>query len=242
MKKIYSILFLAFSAVYAQAQGGASICKTATGQLNIVFSAKKNCSTVGRDTLSKRDTIGFHSGVNSWTPAKAFDAAGALRGLRRVANRADSSFLVVIPDPIAYYGLASGTAITDIEFVFNDGVAKPGSPWSAEGKDKDAAGNCIDFKFTMASVALCAASAQDLRSDLKVTIAPNPGKSSTTLFINNPKNDLFTMLLADATGRILRQESLRGASVELNNLNAGLYFVVLRDSEGRFLTEKIIME
>jgi Secretion system C-terminal sorting domain len=243
MKKFYAIAISALSVSAMNAQSAISACKTASGQINIVFSLKKNCTIVGRDTFMKRDSIGFHSGVNGWTTAKAFDAAGALRGVRRKAI-GDSSVLVVIPNLLNYFGLAAGTAVTDLKFVFNDGVAKPTNAWSAEGKEKDAAGACQDFLIAnpLTALATCGTSTQELRNDVAMTLAPNPGKSATTLFINNPKNELFTMMLADAMGRILRTEAISGATFELDNLSSGLYFVILRDSEGRSLTEKLIME
>ena len=244
MKKFYALVIFALSLNAISAQTSAiSACKTANGATNIVFSLKRNCTTVGRDTFMKRDSIGFHSGVNNWAAQKPFDAAGALRGAHRKAI-GDSSVLVVIPNLITYFGLPAGSAVTDLKFVFNDGVAKPGAPWSAEGKEKDAAGACQDFLIAnpLTALATCGTNTQELRSDVNMTLAPNPGRTATTLFINNPKNELFMMMLSDATGRLLRTEAITGATLELDNLSAGLYFVVLRDAEGRFLTEKLIME
>ncbi|MEO0044095.1 MAG: Secretion system C-terminal sorting domain [Bacteroidota bacterium] len=245
MKKLYITIAAALSMQFAQAQSAVFACKKADGEINIVFSLKKNCTATpagSRDSLGKRDSIGFHSGANGWSAGKDWNAAGAVQGKRRLANRADSTFHVRIANPVTYYGLAAGTAVTDIQFVLNDGPVKPAAPWGSEGKEQDATTSCKNFLITIASLPTCVASAQDVRADVGMVIAPNPGQSSTTVFINNPKNERFSLLLTDATGRLVRQESVTGASVELNNLSAGLYFVILRDTEGRFSTEKVIME
>jgi hypothetical protein len=242
MKRFYVLLISAWFANEIQAQNAISACKKANGEINIVFSLQKNCTTAGRDTFMKRHSIGFHAGVNNWNAVKTWDAAGALKGARRKAV-GDSSVWVVIPNLLNYFGLAAGSAVADLKFVFNDGVAKPAAPWSSEGKDKNATGSCIDFEIANPlSLATCGTGTQDLRNDVNVILAPNPGKSATTLFLNNPKNELFTMILSDATGRMVRMETITGTSLELDNLSSGLYFVILRDSEGRFLTEKLIME
>jgi hypothetical protein len=245
MKRFYLGIALLTSALAVNAQTSAVYaCKTAAGAVNIVFSLKKNCTAVpagSRDSLGKRDSIGFHSGVNGWSSGKDWNAVGAVQGKRRLQNRSDSTFHVYIANPVTYYGLAAGTAVTDIKFVFNDGPVRPGTPWGSEGKEQSGAA-CADFLITMATLPTCGVGLQDLRSDVAVTVAPNPGKGSTTLFINNPNNATYSMTVTDMTGRIIRSESVSGASAEINNLTAGLYFVILRDGEGRSLIEKIVME
>ncbi len=133
---------------------------------------------------------------------------------------------------------------TNIKFVFNDGATKPTDPWTAEAKESSATG-CQDFAITLASLAACTAASQDLRSDVTVSTAPNPFKDFTYLTFNNSEGKVYSLNIMNVTGQVVRSYSnIISSAVEIKreNLASGVYFAVLRSADGRFLTEKLIVE
>ena len=247
MKKILTLILSAGFALAANAQTSAiTACKKSDGAISIVFDYSKNCSTLDaakKDTLGKRTAIGFHSGANTWGSVVAWDAATAIKANRVAGTSGNTSkFHVVIAAPKTYYNLAADP--TNIMFVFNDGPTKPTDPWTAEAKEGSATG-CQDFAVTFASLAACTAAAQDLRSDVTVTTAPNPFKEFTYLTFSNPEGKVYSLNITNVTGQVVRSYSnITSSAVEIKreSLASGVYFAVLRNADGRFLTEKLIVE
>lgn len=248
MKKLYSLIVLALSAYSIQAQtiSSATACKKASGEISIVFDVSKNCAQApagSKDSLGKRTAIGFHSGANGWSKGVDFNATGAVQAKRMVGTSgATAKFHVTIANPMAYYGLTA--APTDIKFVFNDGIATPGTPWGYEGKSQGAT-SCEDFLFTVSSMPTCAASSQDLRSSVNSRVTPNPFKDRTYIVLDGGQGKVFNVNLMDNLGRSVRtynKVTTETLEIERGNLTTGVYFAVIRDQDGRSLTEKLVVQ
>lgn len=247
MKRIFTLILSVGFALAANAQTSAiTACKKSDGAISLVFDYSKNCSTLDaakKDTLGKRTAIGFHSGANDWNKVVNWDAATVIRANRVAGTSGNTAkFHLVIAAPKTYYGLTADP--TNIKFVFNDGAAKPTDPWTAEAKEGSATG-CQDFSITFASLAACTAASQDLRSDVTVTTAPNPFKEFTYLTFSNPEGKVYSLNITNVTGQVVRSYSnITSSAVEIKreSLASGVYFAVLRSADGRFLTEKLIVE
>ncbi|MEO6039637.1 MAG: T9SS type A sorting domain-containing protein [Saprospiraceae bacterium] len=153
---------------------------------------------------------------------------------------------MTLVDPAVYYGLAIPPST--INFVFNDGAQgdpmMANFPWYAEGKDQGV-GNCLDFFVNVADLATCASGTQDLDAELQASAAPNPFNTSTVLSFDNPNGDTYSLQLVNLTGQTVRRYTdIHTGSVEIrrDELAKGLYFAVLTDAVGRFLTEKLVIE
>jgi hypothetical protein len=263
MKKLYILFaFLGVSSMsFAQSTSAISACKPATGNgITITFDLSKNCASApagSKDSLGKRAEIGFHSGANSfvadlireWNSAPGAGGVAAIRG-KRVAGTtgAASKFTVTIPNLATYYNSGT-TALTNVAFVFNDGwdpARGTRTEWNSEGKGSKADGSgCENFVVTLASLATCTAASQDLRNEMSVKTAPNPFKDVTYITFDNASGKNFTLLISDVTGRVVRTiNNITTDFVEIKreNLSTGVYFAVLRDSSGKFLTEKLIVQ
>ena len=246
MKKIYTLLVLALCAISLNAQNGITACIKASGEISIVFDLSKNCNATAKDSLGKRTAIGFHSGANDWAQANQvpWDKAGAVTAKRMVGTSgATAKFHVTIPNAIAYYSLT--VLPSNVKFVFNDGAATPGTPWAFEGKALGTTGSCEDFVITTASLATCAASSQDLRNSVNSRVAPNPFKERTYILLDGGQGKVFNVTLNDNLGRTIRSYSnvtTENLEIERGNLSTGVYFAVIRDQEGRSLTEKLVVQ
>lgn len=250
MKKIYLPVAFALLTLTSYAQSAVTACKKASGEVNIFFDVSKNCTfgpAGSAATLGSRTEIGFHSGANGWAAVRDWNAATAVHGVRISGTGTSSVFQVTIPNPAAYYGLAIAPAT--INFVFNDGAQGDPStanfPWHAEGKDQGATG-CLDFFVTIADLATCAASGtQDLRNEISVLTSPNPFSTSTILSFDNPNSECYSLKILNLSGQEVRNyQDIRTSSVEIrrDELTAGLYFAVLQDAQGRFLTEQLVIK
>jgi hypothetical protein len=249
MKKLYSLIALALCAfsVNAQSAGGSTACKKASGEISIVFDMSKNCPAVGagsKDTLGKRTEIGFHSGADDWTKGVNWDAATAVRAKRMAGTSgATAKFHITIADPKAYYGTAAYPV--NIQFVFNDGPSNAASPWGYEGKSTKADNTCENLLITVSTLPTCAASSQDLRSSVNSKVAPNPFKDRTYIMLDGGLGKVFNVTLMDNLGRSVRtynNVATEALEIQRGNLTAGVYFAVIRDQDGRSLTEKLIVQ
>ena len=145
MKQFYTLLTMLCVAFIATAQDSSlSVCNHPDGGVQFTFDYSKGCANAPGD-LSGQTEIGFHSGVNSWATAIAWDAAGALTA----TNDGNDHFTVHISDPAAYYSEAN---ITEYNFVFNQGPENSSEPWASEGKADDGNGGCTDFIVNVADI------------------------------------------------------------------------------------------
>jgi Secretion system C-terminal sorting domain len=260
MKKLYAFILAASFTTAAFAQSAITACKKASGEISIVYDLSKNCTTLTagtKDTLGKRTEIGFHSGANSfgaglireWNSAPGTGGVAVITAKRMAGTSGvTAKFHITIPNPVTYYS-AGATALTNIKFVFNDGIqglaATSNYPWYAEGKASNAAGTgCDDFEVVLGTLATCATGTNELQN-VNVAVAPNPFKTATYIKFNNPSNKEFTLTLMDAVGRVARTYSnITSEVVEIQrgNLPSGMYFAVLKNTEGQSITQKLIAE
>jgi Secretion system C-terminal sorting domain len=244
MKKMYFlVLALLVYNVNAQTNFSAiSGCKTTKG-IEITYDWAKNCPAAG-GSLKGLAKIGFHSGAgDTWSNGVDWDNAKAVNGLPAVAGATNNKFVVKIPDLVAYYGLAAFPKT--VFFVFNQGPTNTATPWGSEGKAYDNTNACKDFELTYATLAACATASQDLRNDVKSYVSPNPMTNESTLFFSNPDNKSYDLNIYNITGQLLRStKNITESTVTIakGDFSKGIYFVKLSNTEGDFLTEKLIVE
>lgn len=245
MKKLFTLAALFILAQNFYAQSAVTACQKADGSINILFDYSKNCElieAIKKDTLGKREIIGFYSGANNWSKTISFDASNALKATRMKGTEGKTAkFEVTIPNPKDYYRVDN---VNDIKFVFNDGVQSPNDPWLAEGREHNE--SCSEFTILTASLATCViSSSQDLRADVTARIAPNPFSDITYLRFSNPDNNIYTLKLVNITGQTVRTiDHILTDNIEIkrDGLTKGIYFAVLSNTKGKFLTEKLIIE
>ena len=241
MRKIYMTLAMiaAFAtASFAQISGAAACLNGDT--VRITFDYSQNCPDAPGD-LSGMTEIGFHSGANGWSSGVDWDAANA------VTASNDGSDVFTLEVDYAYYGLTDAASLVDIQCVFNQGPADSAAPWDSEGKadnDTTAAG-CDNFLFTIADLAACGTSTNDVKFEGEVTIAPNPMTARTALRFDNPNNETFDMIITNLTGQVIRTQNNINTdfvNIERGEMTAGVYFITLRNAEGATITEKLIVQ
>ncbi len=84
----------------------------------------------------------------------------------------------------------------------------------------------------------------DLSSTGKVTIAPMPISTEMTIRFENPTT-AHTLTLTTVTGQVVRQiENVREnrLTVDCENLQAGAYFLTIRNSQGETMTKKVMVQ
>jgi Secretion system C-terminal sorting domain len=100
------------------------------------------------------------------------------------------------------------------------------------------------YKFNTCDIVTLAAT-QDLRNELSVSTSPNPFKDVTYITFDNAAGKNFSLSISDITGRVVRNiNNITTDFVEIKreNLATGVYFAVLRDASGKFLTEKLVVQ
>ena len=242
-------LALSFVAVQAQNPAALSACKNATGGTEITYDDTKSC-TKG---LAGNTKVGFHGGITlasdlkaQWQKVVNWDAATAVNGIA-VPGSSNKKFKMTIKNPSTYYGLATGDVIAQYCFVLNQGPKDAANPWAVKGDDTKADGTCDgDFFYTIPATGLpaCLIGTNDLKLDVQATLSPNPMEQSTTLSINNTTNETFSVDVTSVTGQVVRTITnvTDNTTIEKGNLNAGLYFVVIRNAAGKFSTQKLIIQ
>jgi Secretion system C-terminal sorting domain len=100
------------------------------------------------------------------------------------------------------------------------------------------------YKFNTCDIVTLAAT-QDLRNELSVTTSPNPFSDVSYISFDNAAGKIFSLSISDVTGRVVRTvNNITTNSVEIKreNLASGVYYAVLRDASGKFLTEKLVVQ
>jgi hypothetical protein len=100
------------------------------------------------------------------------------------------------------------------------------------------------YKFNTCDIVTLAAT-QDLRNELSVTTSPNPFSDVSYISFDNAAGKTFSLSISDVTGRVVRtMNNITTNSVEIKreNLASGVYYAVLRDASGKFLTEKLVVQ
>lgn len=240
MKKFYSLIMVAFFAAgffsTLSAQEVVWACNDPEGGVQIWYDYGQNCPA-SPGSLSGLDRIGFHSGVNGWTSVIDWDAATAVQG----ANMGNDTFVVRILSPDDYYGVA----VTNFDFVFNQGPEDGNAPWDAEGKKDDGAGACLDFAIAVADITENCAQTLSLEDRLlsqKLTVAPNPFTDFATISLDNPARESYTIEVLNLAGQVVnRVEQFRESEfiLEKGALPAGFYAVTFTNEDGKFATARI---
>ena len=107
-----------------------SCIDTRTNLVKIAFDQTQNCPEADTaNVLAGMEALAFHSGANNWASIVAWDDDGA----KTASNDGNNVFELVL-NPETYYGLPFDS-ITNIEFLFNNGLASPDDPWTITGKD-----------------------------------------------------------------------------------------------------------
>lgn len=100
---------------------------TESGKVRIDFDRNQNCAEADPNNMLG-DTIVLHSGVNTWMNQVAWDAENSAKP----SNDGNGLYRTII-DIQEYYGLPIDS-VTEINFLYNNGVANPASPWDITGK------------------------------------------------------------------------------------------------------------
>jgi hypothetical protein len=243
MKKIYMIFGLAFAVaanLSAQTNSAISACKlNNSGGFRIIYNDKNSC----KNQLASFAKIGFHSGVTigaaKWQNVVPADKDGYIAGV----NKGAGVFWIDVPNPKSYYSVT--TPITEVSCVFNQHPIDPSSPWSNEGKGKGVADPtaCEDFFVNVAGLASCTSSIEDQLLDISTSVAPNPMEEFALLSINGGK-ELYSVDITSVSGQVVRKYTNVSESllIEKNDLTKGLYFIVIKNNDNKFRTEKLIIE
>ncbi|MBL7802472.1 MAG: T9SS type A sorting domain-containing protein, partial [Saprospiraceae bacterium] len=76
----------------------------------------------------------------------------------------------------------------------------------------------------------------------RIRLEPNPASQTTLLSSDLPLPPGLTLVVRDATGRLVGVQTLQGQTTEIprNGLPSGLYFVELRNRNGLVAVSKLI--
>jgi Secretion system C-terminal sorting domain len=83
-------------------------------------------------------------------------------------------------------------------------------------------------------------SAKELALEEEVTITPNPAKDLATLTIKGTAN--YNVAVTTVAGQLVQNFENVTSNVAIEGLNTGMYFVTVRNAEGKFSTQKLIIE
>ncbi|MFZ4544851.1 MAG: T9SS type A sorting domain-containing protein [Saprospiraceae bacterium] len=243
MKKIYLIfgLAIAISAnLMAQTNPAISACKlNNAGGFRLIYNDNKSC----KSQLKTFAKLGFHSGVTigaaKWQNVVPADKDGYIPGIAKGAG----IFWVDVPNPKSYYSVT--TLPTEISCVFNQHAVDATTPWGNEGKGKGVADPtaCEDFFVTISGLASCTSRIEDELLDISTSLAPNPMQDFAILTINGGKES-YKVDITSVSGQIVRQYTNVSETlvIEKNELTKGLYFIVIKNNDNKFHTQKLIIE
>lgn len=243
MKKIYFIFGLALAVaenLSAQTNPAIYACKLNNqGGFRLIYNDKNSC----KNQLASFSKIGFHSGVTigaaKWQNVVPADKDGYIAGIAKGAG----TFWIDVPNPKSYYSIT--TPLTEVSCVFNQHPIDPNSPWGNEGKGKGVADPtaCEDFFVTVSGLPSCTSSIEDQLLNISTTVAPNPMEEFALLSINGAK-EMYNVDITSVNGQVVRKYTNVSESllIEKNDLSKGLYFIVIKNNENKFRTEKLIIE
>lgn len=84
---------------------------------------------------------------------------------------------------------------------------------------------------------------QNTQFEIKASLTPNPLRDEATLSFPNPKNEIFSLKITDATGRVIQKhEEIRGSSflIKRENMESGIYFYYLENEKNKAVGKVII--
>lgn len=244
MKKIFTLFFVTFfiGATFAQDATSAelSACKLGTSGVRITYDASLNCNPAG--PFAGINTLGVHSGggATPWASVTDWNAATAIQATR-VGTTND--FVVDIADVNTYYNT---TGVEQIGLVFNQGPVDANAPWDKKGEGLKSDNTCGDlFVIGVSALPACTSNNNDISVVLGMSIAPNPSNGNAVLTFNNADGNVYDMTISTLVGQtVSTQKNIKTntVNIEKGNMTAGMYFVTLRNTQGKFATEKLVIE
>jgi len=80
-------------------------------------------------------------------------------------------------------------------------------------------------------------------SDIEISVIPNPFQSSCVFQIENHEVDQYQLTIFDATGKLIRKDSLSRSNLEFErkDLSSGLYFYRLTAEDGFLSTGRLVV-
>jgi len=226
----------------------ASCVDTTRGLVRIDFDYSLNCPQAdSAGLLMGADGIAFHSGINNWNNQVAWDAPNA----RAAINEGDNVYSLTL-DVEDYYGVPLDS-VEMINFLFNNGLGNPDAPWDNQGQDsRNGTGfgdsPCSNLIFMISEAPVCelmVVNTVDLKLENSLRVYPNPFSDQVIIEFDNPNNEEFNFTIHDISGRVMRQlNNISGTQLvlEKQDLQAGVYFAVLRGKDGRFATTKLMVK
>jgi hypothetical protein len=243
MKKLYILFaFVLFSTVVAVAQ---------TDSVNVTFrvTLKGTGKKLSADGIRVTGALAAAGQVN-WDPPTA-------KNMSLVGTVADSVYAITLKlkraaDGVIEYKFINGSTWGDgAGGTTEDERGLGGGACAASNGNRTytiAAGSTAItlpvYRFNTCTIVTLAAT-QDLRNELSVKTSPNPFKDVTYITFDNASGKNFSLSISDITGRVVRNiNNITTDFVEIKreNLSTGVYFAVLRDASGKFLTEKLIVQ
>ena len=225
----------------------ASCVDTSLSLVRIDFDYNLNCPDADVNSLLRdAPAIAFHSGVNSWSAQVPWDDEKAVAA----TNQGDNLFSLVV-NLEDYYGVPMDS-VTEINFLYNNGLGDPENPWGDEGKDpRDGMGfggiePCTNFLFSLSEAPACdlSTSVQDVRLESSLRVYPNPFSDEVMIEFENPDHKTFELFISNINGKVVRRRTdLNGTQVivERQDLPAGMYFAHLVDAQGNFAIAKLMI-
>ncbi len=232
-------------ALFSEAAG--SCVDRNSGLIKVAFDNSLNCPEADTaNILAGASALGFHSGVNNWSSTVSWDDEGATQAV----NDGNGVFSVVI-DPATYYGTPMDS-ISTINIVMNNGIMNPGGAWDVTARDDRNGGfggnePCSDLIFHIDEAPVCdlmVVNTVDQKLENSLKVYPNPFSNQVRIEFDNPTNEEFDLTIHDISGRVMRRMShISGTQLilEKQDLQAGVYFAVLRGKDGRFATTKLLV-
>ena len=168
--------------------GLASSCvDRASGRIRLDFDRNQNCAEADSSN-SLGETIVLHSGINGWASSVEWDDPTA----KMPTNDGNGLYSTVI-DVEEYYGVALDN-ISEINFLYNNGVDNPDDPWAIQGQATTGDGgfggdaSCGNFRFVLSEAPACDLSEKIGSSALAAGSCKDPESGRIRVAFDNSLN------------------------------------------------------
>ncbi len=208
---------------------------TAYDELTLTFDPTEACFESG--TLVGASQVYIHSGVTlitgeKWQYVIPFDSIGANGQTADLTDNGNGTWSITYT-PYEFYGFENGTVVTEICAVFNNGT------WDLDGRDfEPGTSNCMDFfiplNYEQTKINEIILSA--------VNIYPNP--VGEQLNIVSEGNYGFFEIYNQLGDRVRFEKTVNSSCTQydVSHFSPGLYFICLRDFEGKVIWVKFIKD
>ena len=101
------------------------------------------------------------------------------------------------------------------------------------------------YKFNSCEITAEATNTEEAISTIKgIEISPNPFNSSTRVIIENPTFLGHNLMITDLAGKVVQNyyDVKNIVEIERNNLDAGMYLIVLKNDVGESITRKLMIQ